>query len=780
MKSIYRLYKIAFVIPALLLFACNDDIEPLSDYETPSQLTLTLSVPEPQTVNIDSRGDVQNITSVTVFCFNELGEFSSRQSLLEQSTVTSGIEVNGNTINVTVPIHRLSKSIHIATNISGVTGNDPAEMTTDDASAGVMWGRADVKDLISGSATISMIRQTAKVSVTKSASASSFTLSTFGVERTATKGSIAPALWNLNPTAPTTAPGANYTASSGEYDASYPVYVFETPSSKASRIIIKGSYQGKTGYYTIAFAKRTGYGASETPGNYNYGVLDIVRNHHYKVHIIGVRAAGWPTYQEALAAEPDNRLTVMITDESPEISNIIADRDYMLGVSDDLTVDYNGNAVISILTSWSGNGSSTLYQLSTDSEWIDVANASETKSETVNNLTGSANASGHKYTVTIPLSINSTSTQERTGTVTVRSGDLTRSINITQKGRDYKRDTQRPVTLEGLPGGTISNYFDFLDNTLQGVKPEDDYQGTIRNEGLHFPAVPAYTLTYKIKKLSGDRSPSVTSGFTYKDNGSEYVITVSSNTAGISTGTFSVINAANATISYPLYKTGYIHQLTDDYAKYQREEIDGEAPATGWFYYGVVKKGSYYILDRNLGASCNHPYISTYAGFKNNRRAIGGYFKIATERTTKADRDNPKTIISNLGLSNFKIPTEEQISAWGITSRNPSSTSGELALVGAFTADQPSCEVYIPHGGYFEATSPKYETHANIWTRTLLSGNQGFDPDLSPEFGYWYRYLDVYGSKCNYSQMRFANGSGGAVPTESSVYKFMPIRLIWQ
>lgn len=30
-----------------------------------------------------------------------------------------------------------------------------------------------------------------------------------------------------------------------------------------------------------------------------------------------------------------------------------------------------------------------------------------------------------------------------------------------------------------------------------------------------------------------------------------------------------------------------------------------------------------------------------------------------------------------------------------------------------------------------------------------------------------------------YTQMRFANGSGGMAPTDDSVYKFMPIRLIW-
>lgn len=192
----------------------------------------------------------------------------------------------------------------------------------------------------------------------------------------------------------------------------------------------------------------------------------------------------------------------------------------------------------------------------------------------------------------------------------------------------------------------------------------------------------------------------------------------------------------------------------------------------------MVRVGSSYILDRNLGASSNKPYISTYAGFKNNADAIGAYFKISTQKSSSYN--DPKTIIPSLGVSKFQIPTEDQVTSWGVKSANTSNTSGELSLVATInTSAGQYAQVYIPHGGYYEATSPKYETHANIWTRTLLSGTQGFGTN-SPEFGYWYRYLDVYGSKVTFSNMRIANRAASLELTDQSVYKYMPIRLIWQ
>lgn len=150
-------------------------------------------------------------------------------------------------------------------------------------------------------------------------------------------------------------------------------------------------------------------------------------------------------------------------------------------------------------------------------------------------------------------------------------------------------------------------------------------------------------------------------------------------------------------------------------------------------------------------------------------------------------------LTASLGASAQKAAVKINIIGWATTNINAGVEFGVGRNLGA-DSNLPYITTYAGFkgnegaiGAYFKISreksssvdSPKYETHANIWTSTLLSGNQGFDPALSPEFGYWYLYLNVYGRSTNFSQMRFANGSGGMAPTDDSVYKFMPIRLIW-
>lgn len=799
MKSLKQIYKFAFVLPAILFAGCSDDNEPAPStgadaFEVPSELTLTLSVPDEEVVNLGTRAGDPAISSVTVFCYDNTGTTGRH---LEHTTLTSGWTSAAGGYQITVPIHKLTKSVHLVVNAT-VAGNatDPAAIVSTNADAGIMWGRADLKDIITKGAKITMVRNTAKVSVT--AEAAGFSFSGFAVTGTSDRGTVAPAGWNLNPTTPSVASGASALTTAVIKGSSAEIRVFETeadsPKSGTTeqfvtrgRVIIEGTYQGVKGYYPVAFRKRTGTGGSEGPSNYHYTPIPVIRNHHYVVAIKEVRAQGWPTIADAMTAEPDNRLTVEITDKTPDITDIIATRDYLLGVNPEVAAaSYDQPSVeLEFVTSWSGNGGKR-YELTSSASWAKVAQATQT-AETIVDMETDRNVSGYQYKVSVPLDANSNSTAAREATITVRSGELVRTITITQPGRDYKRDPNRKVSVSGMPGLSSeysSDWFKFVDEVCQGMRQEDNYGNVVLNEGLHFPAVPAYTLVYSIPKLAGDQSATITEGdsyFSVTTSGSTYTVQLKSpSNIQIVTGKLRITNSAGAQINYDLYRTGYIHQLTSSTETYQRED----EKITGWFYYGVVNVGNQYILDRNLGASSNAPYISTYAGFSNNKRAIGAYFKVATEKAPKGDeynyndvKDSPSTIINNLAVSRFEIPNESQITNWHIEVENVSGTSGESSRVA--TINTSGGKIFIPHGGYYEATSQKFETHANIWTRTLLSGNQGFDPDLSPEFGFWYRYLDVYGIKVNFGQMRFANGSGGTAPTANSVYKYMPIRLVW-
>lgn len=792
MKISKYIRKYLWLSAAVVAAGCSSDEDLLinpDEYEgeIPEEVTLTLSIPDETVVELGTRAAAETLSSITVFCFDKDGKHLSHQSY------TSGWDSGNGGYSITVPIHSKTRSVQLVTNASvSATQNDPSAIWTTDASAGVMWGKADIKDIITVGSTVTMLRQNAKVSVT---SAPGGFLQGIGVYGTSKSGSLAPASTNVtfsssgNPTisSPTYVNDATeFTYDSGLKGSGDEVAIFETPADVRNndgtfktygRVIIAGKYEGATYYYPVAFRTRQGSGVSEVEGNYSYTPIPVLRNHHYKLTVTEVRGKGWTSYAEACKAEPDNRLTVLITVESEDITDIAANRDYMLGIGGDIEVEYNHNATVSVLTTCPDANIKPVFSVGTDAPWVKTSQAQPGTPTTVNNLTGGINKSGRKYSVTLPLDANNASSLDRSATVTVRVGELTRTFTLTQKGRDYLRDPQRKITLEGL-GTTISDYMDWVDNTCQGLKAEQN-RGVERDNGLHFPVVPAYTLTYKIPVLNGDKSYRATGNFSATKSGNYYVVTATNaSTKSITTGTFTIVDAYNATIEYKLYRTGYFHELKSNTASLQSETET--LRRYGWYYYEVVKIGEDWVLDRNLGAPTNQPYISTYAGFKDQKDAIGGYFKVSTSKSSS--ESNPQTIASSLGVSKFVIPTRDQVKNWNVYVANASGTSSEYAKVAqARTTGSQVAEntIYFPHGGYYEGESPKYETHANIWTRTLLAGNQGF-ANTSPEFGYWYLYLDCYGNKVTFSNMRFFRGTAGQAPDANSVYKYMPIRLVWK
>lgn len=90
------------------------------------------------------------------------------------------------------------------------------------------------------------------------------------------------------------------------------------------------------------------------------------------------------------------------------------------------------------------------------------------------------------------------------------------------------------------------------------------------------------------------------------------------------------------------------------------------------------------------------------------------------------------------------------------------------------TIDSELKTIYLPYGGYLEGESHKYSMHVVFWTKTLVSGTQGFSKD-SPEYGFWYNYFDIYNSKQGISNVRFVSGSNGNM---TGRYKAMPLRLV--
>ena len=346
------------------------------------------------------------------------------------------------------------------------------------------------------------------------------------------------------------------------------------------------------------------------------------------------------------------------------------------------------------------------------------------------------------------------------------------------------------------------DYFAWLDK-IQGIKPEQ-MLGNVRNNGLHF-TVGKNAYSYKIPKQEGDK---LTGGkltgdvltdneghFTVSPDGEYWKVTLTDNrddNFDLWKGTFTIKNAADINITYTVYHTGIFHEITDDMAnKYElAEDGDANLKVKGTFYYGVVKvegnDHTYIMLDRNLGATDNSPYVPDVNELKDHKGAIGGYFKIADDKDADGkDKDKDKKYVKQWNLSStlspkgFEIPEKsvfEDLIAKGTLKTEIRHTALGESYYCTFmnTTSSELQTIYLPYGGYLEGESHKYPMHVVFWTQTLVSGTQGFSGQ-SPEYGYWYNYFDIYNSKQSISNVRFVSGSNG---NNTGRYKAMPLRLV--
>ena len=505
-----------------------------------------------------------------------------------------------------------------------------------------------------------------------------------------------------------------------------------------------------------------------------------MRNHNYTITVTKVNAPGFKTMVEAIKAEPENRLELNVVDDNPTITKMIACKDYELGVSDKVYVDAEAtNATVTVVTTLKDATSSdgSFYTVTPEDSWIHI---NPTVVETNTNDGTNYSTQGKKYVLTFTIDKNDAQEESRTGKITVKSGDLVLTAQIIQKGYDFKRDDHRPVTLLDGSSPVTDNYFEWL-KQVQGITPKEMHDGdveVVRNEGLHFSPV-NNTYSYLIKKLDGDSFENNDTRFTVADNGSGYwkVTLNNSNDNTLWKSSFNIMHTARVKITYDVYHTGIFHQISN--TDNQMAE-DGETSklVKGWFYYEVVKvKGNsgkiYLMLDRNLGASNNGPYIRETKALEGNEKAIGGYFYIATSKS-----DN---LSSTLSPSGYEIPKMEVFedlinkSEPVIQVVHKTTPSGETYSCAEIktTDSQLSC-IYLPYGGYLENEVLRNPIHVDLWTQTPLSGTQGF-ASTSPDYGFWYKYFDIYNKSLNFSNVRFVSGSNG---NNTGRYKAMPLRLV--
>ena len=787
-----------FMLLSVVLAACSDirDIVGGGTQDLPSDgVVLTLKLPNFTKNTVATRATEQpQIKSLCVLCYDADDKYLGMSKITSSDIKPKG----GDTYDVKVKAEPGTVTLHIVAN-TDITESDAKDADGKNnlynatregnpkLTAPVCWGSVKVEDLLSGSTKVWLFRQFAKASVTKDSKLTNFEITGFRLFNTATKGTIATTELDNDVSLPSSVAYAD------EEDYSMGEHPFyETPADKAY-MIIKAKYnKGPETYYKVAFQ------------------MALLRNHHYQVKVTAVNHAGYSSEAEAKANLPENGLSVEVVDDNPPIMKMIACKDYELGVCGKQTVKGNAvEATITFVTTKPKDSEYNDFSVVSNDSWITVPTDYKSEASYIDlpssAVDGHHSSTGRLYTIKLTLSKNYES-DAHTGIVTITSGDLSLNVAITQLGYDFRTDPNRIVQIRGLDGLSSKeqgNYFKWMDDSLKGITPAEN-QGRVRNDGLHF-FVGNNTVYYLIPKLQGDEltcndtrvkvDKESVSGF--------YKVTLADNSPNnynrwISDEAFTIITITNARtkikVTYPVYHVGLFAHLTGKAATdYQL----GKSKASGWYYYEMVdvvahvtkKDGTteykvYYMLDRNLGATNNGYYSPSTTALKDNIGAIGGYFKIS-EATNSTDAKNKNDVVDALAIGNFKVCDNMCLQGL-IDNNNNLAIEEETTHYGEkynclriTTRNMDIPEIFIPMSGYYEGKNDedavyKDSYHANLWTSSRLSDYQGFSSS-SPEYGFWYLYLDAFGKSLNLSNYRFVSGSSGM---NKGRYRAMPVRLV--
>ena len=800
-----------FMLLAMVLAACSDirDIVGGDTPDLPSDgVVLTLKLPNFTKNTVATRATEQQINKLCVLCYD------AGDNYLGKSNIT-GADIkpnNDGSCKVKVKVVEGTATLHIVAN-TDITKSDAKDAEGKNnlynatregnlnLDAPICWGSVKVDDLLSPSTKVWLFRQFAKASVTKDDDkVKNFEITGFKLFNTAKRGTIATTKLYTNVSLPSS---VDYTNENDYSMGEHPFY--ETPAGKAY-MIIKAKYNnGPETYYKVAFQTKNSDGTF-TP-------MALLRNHHYQVKVTAVNHAGYSSEKEAKDNLLENGLSVEVVDDNPLIVNMIACKDYELGVCGKQTVLGNAEeATITFVTTKPKDSDYNGLSVVSNDSWITVPDDNTLQASYIDLPTTAGNSKpsspGRLYTIKLTLSKNYQSAAHA-GTVTITSGDLSLGVEITQLGYDFRTDPNRIVQIRGLAGLSSDeqgNYFKWMDDSLKGIKPEEN-QGRVRNDGLHF-FVGNNPVYYLIPKLQGDEltcndtrvnvDKESVSGFYKVTLADKEDLLESKNNNNynrwISDEAFTIItitnNKTNIEVTYPVYHVGLFAQLTTNYQL-------GESKASGWRYYemvdveahvtytdGTTKNKIYHMLDRNLGATNNGYYSPSTTALEGNKGAIGGYFKISeADNSNSAKTDNH--VVEALAIGNFKVC--DNMCLQGLIDNNNLEIVEEKTHYGEVynclrinTEDRRDfSQIFIPMSGYYEGKTDKdavYKDshHANLWTRSRLSDYQGFS-EKSLEYGFWYRSLDAFGKSLNLSNYRFVSGSSG---NNTKRYRAMPVRLV--
>lgn len=748
MNSKYTKILLALTI-CLLMSACSDDIFSGSDYFDNGKVTLRLVVPATTVVNTRANTD-ETISGNDLYVieYGDQGSCVAMRQVDPSNIKVDPSNINGYTLTIN-DVNPKTTDIHIVANGKAILASkNIGNMAKLDGvycdkipSPLVLWGHIKMSELKSGTSnTVSLLRNVAMATLNKADSIKDkFVISGWEITQTANQGSIAPKDYtdgNTNEPA-----GDELNKTIGDCDKSNPaeLYLFETPATVDSRIVIKAN--GK--YYTANFLDGTDGTGSKLP---------LLRNHHYKMTVTAT-GEGYGSKEEALNA-PAGNIKVEIKDYNFKVTNLISNGAYELGTCDTVWVEadaktYSGGEAY-FVTMWGAgvNAEKITPELSTPTDsWL--TDVSTDKGTAISSPSYSSAGKGYKLTFTCA---KNPSEEIRQTKLTVTFGVLKRNIVIVQKGSNLKKD--RVTKIYGLQGDGKDgrDYINFISNSVNGTSRTAMGGTSERNNGLQLGIGRENNYHYTIEKKTED-SYEVDKAVEVKADGGVYTIKAKDpNDESVWTGRFTITTKDGHKIIYDIYHTGIFWEEKNTY-----QPASNRTNTTGWYYYELIEsEKGVKMLDRNLGAaSVNDP---------------GGYYRIKKGDKTSdmADICPPGFSIPTASL--WKQLTPEMTLVTRTTSNGTTYQSVELPA--ATTAQSKS--IRFPRGGMnngYEVTNPSIGYY---WSATIVSGNQGFDFN-STEYGYWYNVARLSSGSKSMISVRYVGGSNFM---NTDVYKYLNTRCV--
>ena len=583
------------------------------------------------------------------------------------------------------------------------------------------------------------MRNVAKATLNKAESIKDeFKITGWEITQTANQGSIAPKDYTDGSTNELAEDKLDKTIGDCEgSNAGEALYLFETPTTVDSRIVIKANEK----YYTANFLDKEN------------NKLPLLRNHHYQITVTAT-GKGYDSKEDALNA-PAGNIKVDIKDYNFKVTNLISNGAYELGTCDTVRVEadentYSGGEAY-FVTMWGDGVNAEKIKPSVTTTPTDTWLTYDSKNDVVTPIYSADYLSAGKgYKLTFTCAKNP-SEEIRQTKLAVTFGVLKRDIVIVQKGSNLKKD--RDTYIYGLQGDGEKgrDYIKFISKEVNGTSRTAMGGTSERDNGLQLGIGSENNYHYTIAKNDGDDYETDETVVKVTDNRTFYTIEAKNkNDEEVWTRRFTIKTEGGHKIIYDIYHTGIFWKEKPDYQPVSNQ-------TTEWYYYELIEsKNGVWMLDRNLGAaSVDDP---------------GGYYCIK-----KGNRDQPMADICPPG---FSIPTA---SLWKqltpemtlVTRTTSNGTTYQSVELPAATTAQ-SKNIRFPRGGMnngYEVTNPSIGYY---WSATIVSGNQGFDFN-SPEYGYWYNVARLSSGSKSMISVRYVGGSN---LTNTGVYKYLNTRCV--